>query len=507
MNNLMSFINSAKGNKYNYLLFFGAKLNKAKTHLIIFLKSNNIQVSQQDQDELTQLIKQFLKVQIKILLDIEVLDYSVINLSNLLNNYFFDNPQILCLLNKDALQVVIGEDNSLKVFVVCDKQLIVTFKDKITQEIEKIFSKFCFKQIDIIFKEMELLNTDILEIRKKKIEYTIKSSQMDTNIKLKGLNFVFGNPDYIPSNCEPIFKLLEGPKQVVAGIIDDVIERSYIKKNKDEVEEEKKYVSFKVVQEDYSISGIYFGKESEKLLEIKNGTSVILTGDIQNRNDILSFKLNSVFYGEIIYPDLSLKANDEYLTIFPEKYQQIEQVNFFEANDEIKSDYLLNNDIVVFDLETTGIDYKTNKIIEFGAVKIKKGIICETFSTLVNPQINIPFDATEVNGITNEMVKNAPKLEDVMPDFYKFCDNCTIVAYNIPFDYSFINYYGKQLGYKFSNPQQDALAIARRKIKGLKSYKLKNVCEALNVSLIDAHRAINDTIATAKVYIKLMEMN
>jgi len=102
------------------------------------------------------------------------------------------------------------------------------------------------------------------------------------------------------------------------------------------------------------------------------------------------------------------------------------------------------------------------------------------------------------------MVENAPTINYVMPDFYKFCNNATLVAHNIAFDISFIHNISKKLSYNFDHEQMDTMIISRQKLPGLKNYKLGTIVEKLGVVLDNAHRAINDATATAKVFIKLM---
>ena len=102
------------------------------------------------------------------------------------------------------------------------------------------------------------------------------------------------------------------------------------------------------------------------------------------------------------------------------------------------------------------------------------------------------------------MVKEAPVLEDVLPDFYKFCKNSILVGQNVQFDFGFIDFYSRQIDYVFANKMEDTMNIAKKYIF-LRNYKLKTISEALNVPLINAHRAINDALATAKVFIKLIE--
>jgi len=105
------------------------------------------------------------------------------------------------------------------------------------------------------------------------------------------------------------------------------------------------------------------------------------------------------------------------------------------------------------------------------------------------------------------MVKDAPTINYVMPDFYKFCDEATLVCQNVAFDTSFIHNISKKLSYNFNHPTMDTMIMARQKLPGLKNYKLGTIVDKLNISLENAHRAIDDATATAKAFIKLMNMN
>ena len=170
------------------------------------------------------------------------------------------------------------------------------------------------------------------------------------------------------------------------------------------------------------------------------------------------------------------------------------------------SEFLKQNDVVVFDFETTGFEFNKNEIIEIGAVKLKNGEISEAFSTFVKPKNSIPEEITNLTHITNEMVKDAYPIEKIIPDFYKFCYGCVIMAYNIDFDYKFLDFNAKKLGYNFNNRQVDALYLARLNVAGAKNFKLGSICAKLGVSLEGAHRAVNDAVATAEV-VKLISYN
>ena len=231
-----------------------------------------------------------------------------------------------------------------------------------------------------------------------------------------------------------------------------------------------------------------------------------MNGNLDSFGNGLSFKVKSLAKCVVLeYERPKKELNKEfpnYKIVNPLKYEEVSQINLFEEKRVV--DYLLNNEFVVFDLETTGLDFLTNKVTEIGAVKIKNGVIVETFSTFINPQQEISEEITKLTSITNDMVKDAPLLEDVMPDFFKFCKNCILVGQNIQFDFGFIDYYSRQYSYVFEHEKEDTINIAK-KFMFLKNYKLKTIAEALSIPLINAHRAINDAICTAKVFIKLIE--
>ena len=161
---------------------------------------------------------------------------------------------------------------------------------------------------------------------------------------------------------------------------------------------------------------------------------------------------------------------------------------------------------VVFDLETTGLEYSAGaKILEIGAIKIENGEMTDKFECFVNPEMKVPKDATAVHGIKDEDVKDAYNYSKVLRDFYKFTRGCYLVGYNVDFDYGFIKFYGKKCGYNFDNQRIDVLKMATKNVKGITRFKLGIVADTLGISLENAHRAINDTRATVDVFLKLAQ--
>ena len=198
-------------------------------------------------------------------------------------------------------------------------------------------------------------------------------------------------------------------------------------------------------------------------------------------------------------PEIEKKTvNQDYKHIFPRPYTAKLQSDLFDKG-EVVDQFLLDNEVVVFDLETTGLNIAECEIIEIGAVKLRAGQIVETFDTLIKPKKPIPPDATAVNNITDEMVEDCLSIEQIFPDFYKFIDGTVLVAYNIDYDYGVLKTFGDKNGYIIANKQVDALKLAKRALPQYKSHKLGKVVKILGITLDNAHRALFDTIATAEV--------
>ena len=163
-------------------------------------------------------------------------------------------------------------------------------------------------------------------------------------------------------------------------------------------------------------------------------------------------------------------------------------------------------EFVVFDIETTGFNSHFNKIIEIGAVKIKAGRIIDRYSQLINPGISIPYHITEITSITNEQVANQPKIDEVIEKFVEFVGDAVLVAHNAPFDMGFIKRDVKKcLNINLENSVIDTLQMARDLFPDLKKYGLGDLNKALGLALENHHRAVDDSQATANMFIIFLE--
>lgn len=166
----------------------------------------------------------------------------------------------------------------------------------------------------------------------------------------------------------------------------------------------------------------------------------------------------------------------------------------------------LDNELIVFDLETTGLSPIRDRITEIGAVKIKQGKITDEFSELINPEIPIPDNITKLTGITDAMVKDKETIKEILPRFLEFVGDSPLIAHNAGFDSGFIRAKAGELGLNVDNVVIDTLQLSRILLPELKKHKLNIVCEHLGISLENHHRAADDAAATAEIMLKFIEM-
>ena len=166
----------------------------------------------------------------------------------------------------------------------------------------------------------------------------------------------------------------------------------------------------------------------------------------------------------------------------------------------------LQDAFVVFDIETTGFSAMKDKIIEIGAVKVVDGKITERFSEFVNPQIPIPFRIEQLTSINDNMVKDAPTIDVILPKFEEFCRGCVMVAHNAEFDMSFIQKNYEDLGIEREDTIVDTVGMARFLLPQLNRFKLDTVAKAVGVSLEHHDRAVDDAACTAEIFEKFIPM-
>ena len=155
------------------------------------------------------------------------------------------------------------------------------------------------------------------------------------------------------------------------------------------------------------------------------------------------------------------------------------------------------------DLETTGLNPAKDKIIEIGAVKVVDGKTVDTFSMLINPKMSIPCKITEITGIDDEMVADAPGIQKVLEEFYDFVEEDDLLGHNLLFDYSFLKTQFFIQGINYERKGYDTLRIAKKMLPQLKSRSLGALCDFYGLKNLCAHRAFEDASVTAQLYFQL----
>lgn len=162
------------------------------------------------------------------------------------------------------------------------------------------------------------------------------------------------------------------------------------------------------------------------------------------------------------------------------------------------------SDYTVVDIETTGMDWNFCNILEISSLKVRNKKIVGEFSELINPHEPIPYFIRNLTGITDEMVYNAPDLEEVLIKFKDFLKQDIIVGHNVNFDVNFLydnfmNVFNEPL----KNSFVDTLRISRKLLPELEHHKLDNLIDYYSIKTRDKHRALNDCILTNEVYIDM----
>ncbi len=259
------------------------------------------------------------------------------------------------------------------------------------------------------------------------------------------------------------------------------------------------------------ISGVYFSKKNTypKIKELAVGDTIITRGTIGERDGKPTFTFEKInrctFPSDFVKKDKFKKsAPKEYKLVFPEPAKTVKVKSVFELDEKLP-DELLKDTFVVFDLETTGIELMSNGITEIGAVKVVDGKIVEQFQTLVKPDYRITAENVAITGITEEMVKNSPKISSVIPDFMKFIDGAILVAHNAEFDVKFVKRFAGAEEYEIKNKVLDTVELARACLPQLKNHKLNTIADHFGI-VFHHHRALSDAYATAEIFIELMKI-
>lgn len=498
------------GEKYPTLQLKSVAVKKSTgTLFITFLyPSTDTELSDEQKSEITQWICQFLKLEnlqvrvkfMRVFVEERLIMKSVLS--------FFENKYklISTYLSEKSFEIKITPID-VQIGVEVSSRLFNFFMEhNISAELSKHLKDSFL--VDFVVELHE--NANLVD------EVDIDNVQMKTKYKIVHRYKVDIVKEIVGKDINPtpeFISFIKQPKNsvIVAGFVDKLERRDFIIKKGKREGQQKAYFSFKIDDGKGKMDCIFFcAKKYEKVMDsLEDCMFLLLRGDVRlNQMGKLCLYVDKIALAsrteepqEIIKPQRSYDGK----VVEVEKLTAMEQDSMFEHKNKYNAK-IMGKTIVVFDIETTGLDTNSDQIIELGAVKLENGNIVEKFSTFVKPTIRIPFAVVELTGITNEMVEDAPPIEYVIKDFYDFTRGCVLCGHNaIEFDIKFIKREGANLGLNFDNEIIDTMNEARVSRLKISRFNLATVLRALGLTNEGAHRAWNDAYATAQVLLKLNE--
>lgn len=519
--NLIDFINNKTDGKFYFLklseIVYFTKLKKCFVSFIYPQSQEDL--TEQDKAKIVELTTRFLDIKgnVEVKVRKSYMDENLIYKSSM--RFFEENAKsIVDNFNHETIFVEV-EGEIATISIVTNRHIsdYMAQKNVKTELISYLNTNYCGNFIINIKEDIPDENNDeLLRERQKRIEEisyaTAYANNQNRRFAIGDVKHMFGDEiDVMPEHIVDG----EAENRVFAGKIRYLTMRSFskVKTNKKTGEEEsveKQYFTFMLQDGNKSINATYFPTKAtlHKMTLLSDGMTVVIKGDVKLFREKFNITVKALSLCTVLNDEEQKykKSVSQYMFVAPEPFVTTNQNNLFDKPIEQEiSENAKGKTFVVFDLETTGLSPESDEIIEIGAVKIVDGLLKETFACFVKPSFPIPAEATAINNITNDMVKDAYSINQVFPDFYKFCEGATLVGHNaIDFDCKFVDNIAKKMGYKMTDERMDTLIMSRAKLSHLKFHNLKTICGYLGIELIGAHRAVNDTIATAKVFLKLL---
>ena len=443
------------------------------------------------------------KISSSAFLNVEISVKKIVSNDQLINGEIFkflsDNyPSISIFLKpNDVVSTVVG--NVVKYLLRLTKDGVdYVLKNGVINKLNEFMARrFCSDfagstEVKEAEETISLLSEEVYESELQKIEHR--------TIKVKSV-FVIDDVN-MGDTALYIEDALSGPV-TVCGKITDIAER--------ETKTGKPFFIIHLDDTTGRTSGVYFTKKQtyHKIKELAVGDEIIVRGVIGEYNGRKSFTFDKInrceFPKDFVKKDKFKKPiPKEYKNIFPSPATSVKVNSVFDLDVSLPEE-LKNNVYVVFDLETTGLDVMSNGITEIGAVKLVDGKMTEQFTTLVKPDYPITEENIAITGITPEMVKDAPKIATVIPDFMKFIDGAILVAHNAEFDVKFLKRFAGGEEFEIKNKVVDSVELARSCLPQLKRHDLHTVADHFGI-IFHHHRALSDAYATSEAFIELMKM-
>lgn len=511
-NELMQKFNYSTDDKYSYLLLSEVSVDikmECITLVLVYPEDKKKEITENRQliiDKLAKILKSNARVDIHFRMshfDDQFFKSRVIK-------FFEKYPTVAPYIYADEIFCVKTDDGHSVTINLEETVLESVFARGLhTLFFEEVRCSYCEK-VSIEFVPVVVENKfDSIDAFKNEKPLYVLENEGGRYIVAQNVSEFIGKPIYQPakyiSDCTR-----QGADIVIAGRVGDFEER--YSKPKEGFPDGKKFYKFSVTDPTGTMKCLFFPRKHQMdiMLSDIDNSEVIINGELKQntyKNEVtLDFWVKEISYCTL--PEdfkenrILMQVPEEYKCVFPKPYTATKQADFF-AGDEQVAPYLLGKTFCVFDVETTGLSPINDKIIELAAVKIVDGKITESFSSFVNPHIPIQKGTTDLTGIVDADVENAPDISEVLTDFYKFSHSTILVGHNVDFDISFINSEGEPFHIVFDNKKEDTYRLAMRYVKGLKKYKLSFVAEHFGLVNERAHRALQDTIVTAEIFKRL----
>ncbi len=511
MIDLIEKLNYKFNNKYSYLKLLNVEYDKDISQCVItFLYPCTIkEISEESRNEINLFFQEFLSLNgsLKVKLKKSFLDEKLI-VNEIVEFFKIYKKGLLPYITLDNIKSENNELNvNIKIFLNQDVLSLVDDYELRTQ-IKSYLDKYFIADFNIEIIENEETLPDTIEVDDI-LPIATKTKRYDVNIiKYIAGKEIVPKPEFIEENKHPKESV------ILAGYLSNLQKKSFIAKKGKKAGTERIFYTFTLRDKGASIDCVYFcGKTHEKDMDnLEDLTFLLCVGDLKiGLNGKLTYYIRKVALASLAEQEIIVKnnLNEPHVhkrVVFPERLQRQAQANLFEEK-QIYNDFISKNSIVVFDIETTGLDPENCEITELGAVKIQNGEIIEKFESFAKPKNPIPIEVQELTHITDEMVATAPSIEDVIQDFYDWSKDCIISGYNIvSFDMKFVKKVANNLGLKFNNDIIDTMIVVRQSSLRVGNFKLGTVVKALGLTLNDAHRAYNDAYATAQVLMALNKL-
>ncbi len=498
------------GNKFDWLCLKDVVVKKKdKTCIITFLEPSTIEgLSDAQKMEIVEWLKDLLQLE-KLQLKVKFMKVYVEErlILKAVKTFFEKKYKVITpYLNDESFKIKITPIDVIVDIVVSEKMVDFFNDHKICGELSKYLkSNFLVEFVTNVTANPEIVDeVDIKNVEMKTTHKVAKRYNVEIVKEVIGKG-ILPKPEYL-SNIKSTKDSV-----IVAGFINKFERHEYIAKSGRYLGQARTFFTFVLEDEKGKMECIYFcGKTNIPVMEkLEDFMFVLLHGDVKpNKMGKLSLVVDKIA--------LASKLEKTPMKIEEPKHDkkvvQIERIFSEEQDSMFKQKCRYNNNvagknIVVFDIETTGLSTDEDEIIELGAVKICDGKIVEKFSTFAKPSIEIPYEVVNLTGITDEMVDKAPPIEWVLEEFYDFVQGCVLCGHNIiNFDIKFIRRLGREFGIEFDNPLLDTYNLARTSGLRTTKFNLGTVTKLLGISLEGAHRAWNDAFATAQVLLKLSEV-